>query len=112
MAIADLAIIGLNRGDISAASYIAEMHRRLRAQDEVTFELGSMGTILEGPPEAVFRVVQELHNVPFELGIGEVYTIVKIHDPRSRVWTAEDKVKAVERELAAGPAGSEERGSG
>ena len=46
VATADLTVIGLGRSDPSAGEYIAEIQRRLAAQEQVGFELHAMGTSL------------------------------------------------------------------
>ena len=81
MATADLTVIGLGRADASASRYIAEIQRRLRAQDRVRFKL---------------------HAVPFELGLPRVYTVLKLDERRDREQTLEDKVASVERLLEDG----------
>jgi uncharacterized protein (TIGR00106 family) len=104
MATADLTVIALGRPDASASEYIAEIHRRLAAQERVRYELHAMGTSLEGSTEDILGVVGQLHAVPFEMGIPRVYTILKLDDRRDREQTLEDKVESVQRRLAA-PAG-------
>ena len=47
MATADLTVIGLGRPSASASEYIAEIQRRLEAQDRVRFRLHAMGTVEE-----------------------------------------------------------------
>ena len=47
MATADLTVIGLGRAEVSASRYIAEIQRRLAAQDRVRYRLHAMGTSLE-----------------------------------------------------------------
>jgi uncharacterized protein (TIGR00106 family) len=101
MATADLTVIGLGRPDASASVYIAEIQRRLAAQDRVRYRLHAMGTSLEGPTEDILRVVGELHAVPFELGLPRVYSILKLDERRDREQTLDDKVTSVERLLDA-----------
>src|SRR5881398_2298003 len=69
MATAEVTVIGLGRQSASASEYIAEMQRRLQAQDKVRFKLHAMGTELEGKVEDILEVVRVLHNVPFEAGL-------------------------------------------
>lgn len=102
MATADLTVIGLGRADASASRYIAEIQRRLRAQDRVRFKLHAMGTSLEGDTADILAVVGELHAVPFELGLPRVYTVLKLDERRDREQTLEDKVASVERLLEDG----------
>src|SRR3954452_23154925 len=99
MATADLTVIGLGRADPSAGEYIAEIQRRLAAQDRVGYELHAMGTELEGSPEDTLDVVAELPRVPFERGLPRVYTVLKLDERRDKEQTLADKVRSVEKRL-------------
>ena len=99
MATADITVIGLGRPDASASRYIAEIQRRLAAQDQVRFQMHAMGTSLEGETAAILALVGELHAVPFELGLPRVYTVLKLDERRDREQTLQDKVDAVNRLL-------------
>jgi uncharacterized protein (TIGR00106 family) len=99
MATADLTVIGLGRADASASRYIAEIQRRLAAQDRVRYALHAMGTSLEGSTEDILAVVGELHAVPFELGLPRVYTVLKLDERRDKQQTLDDKVASVRRLL-------------
>ena len=100
MATADLTVIALGRPDASASEYIAEIQRRLRAQDRVRFRMHAMGTSLEGSTADILAIVGELHAVPFEQGIERVYTVLKLDERRDRPdQTLDDKVASVERLL-------------
>jgi uncharacterized protein (TIGR00106 family) len=101
MATADLTVIALGRPDASASAYVAEIQRRLAAQDRVRYVMHAMGTSLEGATDDVLDLVKELHAVPFELGVPRVYTVLKLDERRDREQTLEDKVASVERLLAA-----------
>ena len=101
MATADLTVIGLGRADPSAGEYIAEIQRRLAAQDRVRYRMHAMGTSLEGTTEDILAVVGELHAVPFEMEVPRVYTVLKLDERRDRPdATLDDKVRSVERRLA------------
>jgi uncharacterized protein (TIGR00106 family) len=99
LATAEISVIGLGRGDASASAYIAEIQRRLAAQDRVRYELHAMGTALEGPTADILALVAELHAVPFELGLPRVYTVLKLDERRDREQTLADKVESVRRLL-------------
>ena len=108
MATADLTVISLGRADASASAYIAEIQRRLAAQDRVRFAMHAMGTSLEGETADILALVGELHAVPFELGIPRVYSVLKLDERRDRPGqTLEDKVASVQRLLEEGDGGSE-----
>jgi uncharacterized protein (TIGR00106 family) len=99
MATADLTVIALGRPGTSASEYIAEIQRRLAAQDRVRYELHAMGTSLEGSTADILAIVGELHEVPFEMGVMRVYTVLKLDDRRDREQTLDDKVESVRRLL-------------
>ncbi len=99
MATADLTVIGLGRADASASRYIAEIQRRLAAQDRVRYKLHAMGTSLEGDTGDILAVVGELHAVPFELGLPRVYSVLKLDERRDKAQTLDDKVASVQRLL-------------
>ncbi len=94
-------MIGLGRAEASASRYVAEIQRRLRARDRVKFKLHAMGTSLEGSTADILALVGELHEVPFELGLPRVYSVLKLDERRDRPGqTLADKVDSVERLLA------------
>ena len=100
MATADLTVIALGRPDASAGEYIAEIQRRLRAQDRVRFQMHAMGTSLEGSTTDILAIVGELHAVPFEMDVPRVYTVLKLDERRDRPdQTLDDKVRSVEERL-------------
>jgi uncharacterized protein (TIGR00106 family) len=100
MATAELTVIGLGRADPSAGEYIAEIQRRLAAQNKVRYELHAMGTNLEGSTEDILDVIAELHRVPFEMGLPRVYTVLKLDERRDKQQSLSDKVRSVEDRLA------------
>ncbi|MBA2342017.1 MAG: MTH1187 family thiamine-binding protein [Thermoleophilaceae bacterium] len=100
MATADLTVLALGRSEVSASAYIAELQRRLAAQDRVRYRMHGMGTSLEGATADILAVVGELHAVPFEQGIPRVYTVLKLDERRDRPdQTLDDKVRSVEDQL-------------
>jgi uncharacterized protein (TIGR00106 family) len=100
MATADLTVIGLGRIDASASEYVAEIQRRLAAQDRVGYRMHAMGTSLEGTTEDILAIVGELHAVPLEMGLPRAYTILKLDERRDRPdQTLDDKVLSVQERL-------------
>jgi len=100
MATAEISVLALGRPDASASQYVAEIQRRLAAQDRVRYEMTAMGTMLEGTTADILALVGELHAVPFEQGIPRVYTVLKLDERRDRPdQTLADKVASVQRLL-------------
>ena len=101
MATADLTVIALGRPDPSASEYIAEIQRRLRAQDRVRFRLHAMGTELEGSTQDILAVVGWLHETPFDMGVPRVYTVLKLDERRDKPdQTLDEKVRSVGERLS------------
>lgn len=101
MSTADLTVLALGRPDASAGEYIAEIQRRLAAQDRVGYRMHAMGTSLQGSSADILAVVGELHAVPFAMGIPRVYTVLKLDERRDKPdQTLDDKVESVERRLS------------
>jgi uncharacterized protein (TIGR00106 family) len=101
VATADLTVLALGRAGVSASEYIAEIQRRLAAQQRVRYRMHAMGTSLEGSTEDILAVVGELHAVPFDQGVPRVYTVLKLDERRDRPdQTLDDKVRSVEERLA------------
>ncbi|HET9074436.1 MAG TPA: MTH1187 family thiamine-binding protein [Solirubrobacteraceae bacterium] len=102
MATAEITVIALGRAEASASEYIAEIQRRLAAQDRVRYRLNAMGTELEGSTEDILAVVAELHRVPLEMGLPRAYTVLKLDERADRPeQTLADKVDSVRRRLEA-----------
>jgi uncharacterized protein (TIGR00106 family) len=100
MATADLTVLSLGRPEVSASAYIAEIQRRLAAQDKVRYRMHAMGTSLEGSTADILELVGELHAVPFEQGVPRVYSVLKLDERRDKPdQTLDDKVRSVERLL-------------
>jgi uncharacterized protein (TIGR00106 family) len=100
VATADLTVLALGREGASASEYIAEIQRRLGAQDRVGYRMHAMGTSLEGSTEDILAVVAELHAVPFDQGVPRVYTVLKLDERRDRPdQSLDDKIRAVEDRL-------------
>ena len=99
MATADLTVIPIGREGASAGDLIAEIQRRLEAQDRVRFSMHAMGTSLEGEVSDILALVAEVHGVPFEAGLPRVYTVLKLDERRDREQTLDDKVNSVRRRL-------------
>lgn len=100
VATADLTVLALGREGASASEYIAEIQRRLQAQQRVRFRMHAMGTSLEGSTDDILALVGELHRVPFDQGVPRVYTVLKLDERRDRPdQSLDDKIRAVEDRL-------------
>ncbi len=92
--IAELSIIPVGTKDTGLSRYIAACVEVLEKRGLV-YRLTDMGTIIQGSLKQVLEIVQEMHEVPFRLGVARVVTILKIDDRRDKAQTIGDKVEAV-----------------
>lgn len=97
--IVEVSVAPLGTANTSLSEYVAGCLKVLEAQKDITFQLTAMGTIIEGPLKRVLDVIQQMHQVPFDLGCQRVLTTIKIDDRRDRRATIESKVKAVSIKL-------------
>ena len=102
MATAELTVIPSGREGASAGDVIAEIQRRLAAQDRVRYRLHAMGTELEGSTADILALVGELHTLPLESGYPRTYTVLKLDERRDREQSLDEKVESVQGRLRAG----------
>ena len=104
MATADFSVIALGGRQTSASEYLAEIRRRLEAQDRVGFRMHAMGTSLEGSVADILDLVGEMHAVPLELGLPRAYTVIKLDERRDRPeQTLADKERSVDERVRGTP---------
>jgi uncharacterized protein (TIGR00106 family) len=99
MATAEITVLPIGREGASVSDLLTELRRHLDSQDKVRFEMGPMGTSLEGSTADIFTLAAELHALPFEKGIPRVYTVMKLDERTDKKQTLESKVKSVEDRL-------------
>lgn len=92
-------MIPVGREGAGVGDVITEIRRGLEAQDKVRFEMGAMGTTLEGEIGDIFDLAKQLHAVPLESGIPRAYTVLKVDQRVDREQTLDEKVASVERQL-------------
>lgn len=101
MAIVDVTIIPVGTDSPSVSSYVADIHKVLKQyEDKITYELTPMSTLIEGELTDLLRIVQELHEVPFENGLQRVCTNIRIDDRRDKKHTMAGKLQAVRSKLS------------
>ena len=102
MAIVDVTVIPIGTESPSVSSYVADIHhilRRYEEEGEIHFQLTPMNTIIEGELSTLLKVIQEIHESPFQKGIQRVATNIRIDDRRDKVSTMEGKLSSVQSKL-------------
>jgi len=98
MAIMEISIIPLGTYTTSFSHFVVEFQNVLKNKG-IAFELTDMGTIIEGQLPQLLNILQELHEIPFEMGEKRVYTVVKIDDRRDKKTALGDKVRSVQQRI-------------
>ncbi len=99
MAIAEVSIIPLGTKTASVSRYVARAIRALRQEENIKYEITSMGTIIEGDLEEVLRVVKKMHQSTFGEGVARVVTTIKIDDRRDKPLSPSGKIESLLKEL-------------
>lgn len=100
MATAELTILPMGREGASVGDLLALIAERLAAQDAVEFEIGPMGTSLEGDVTEILALVGELQEIPLAAGLPRVYTVLKLDNRADREQSLGEKVESMTRDQA------------
>ena len=93
--IAELKVVPLGTQTASLSKYVAAVIDVVRQAKDITYQITPMSTIVQGPLSRVLELAQEMHEIPFTMGVNRVLTSITIDDRRDKLITMESKVKAV-----------------
>ena len=102
MAVVEVTIVPIGTATPSVSRYVADCVKLLENAAGVTYQLNSMGTVVEGDLDRVLELVRQMHECPFTEGVQRVVTTVRIDDRRDKALTMAGKVAAVEKILQQG----------
>ncbi|KAI0480481.1 YkoF-like protein [Xylariaceae sp. FL0804] len=92
---ADFCLIPVGTGSASVAEDVAEVQRLLRASG-LRYTMHSAGTTVEGPWDAVMKVIGQAHAVVHARGVVRVQSSMRVGTRTDKSQSAQDKVKRVE----------------
>jgi uncharacterized protein (TIGR00106 family) len=98
MAIAEVSIIPMGTKTPSVSKYVARAVKILQ-QENVNYEITSMGTIIEGDLDKILMVVRRMHEEAFGGEVARVVTLVEIDDRRDKASSISGKVESLRKEL-------------
>ena len=93
--IAEIHIIPIGTATASLSRYVAACINTVKQAQDVSYQATAMGTIIQGPMKQVLELAQEMHEVPFTMGVKRVVTTINIDDRRDKPITINGKVKAI-----------------
>jgi uncharacterized protein (TIGR00106 family) len=102
VAIADVTIIPIGTDTPSVSAYVAGIQKVLQkfeSEGLIRFQLTPMSTLIEGELPDLFKVIEAMHEVPFEKGLARAATNIRIDDRRDVARKMEDKVDRVQSRL-------------
>ena len=97
--VAELAIVPLGTADTGLSRYIAACLEILRNNEDIQYQLTAMGTVMQGPLSRILEVAQQMHEVPFSMGVSRVFTTLKIDDRRDKTLSMSGKIESQLKEL-------------
>jgi uncharacterized protein (TIGR00106 family) len=99
MAVVEISVTPLGTGDTGVSAFVARCLQVVQ-ESGLNYQLTPMGTILEGEPEQIFRVLRQVHEAPFTVGARRVSTMIKIDDRRDgKAHSLVGKVRSVEEKI-------------
>ena len=96
----DFAILPVGGETTECKDYVTAAVQSIK-DSGLNYQLTGMGTQIEADNlEELYSAIAKAQEAVFELGIGRVYTVIKIDDRRDlKNRTLDDKVYAVEKNL-------------
>ena len=94
MAFMQITIVPVGTGNTSVGNFVADIERYLRNKG-VEHTLHDMGTIVTGTPGELFKLAEEMHNLPFTKGAQRVVTSISMDDRRDIDRRLGEKQRAV-----------------
>lgn len=99
--IADIRVLPFGTETASLSHYVAACVDILKQAPDISYQITPMATMVQGPLERVLELAQQMHEVPFTMGVNRVVTNISIDDRRDKPITMESKVMAVTQKLQA-----------
>jgi uncharacterized protein (TIGR00106 family) len=97
--LAEISVTPLGREGASLSDAIVETLKVAETRG-INYQVGPMGTSLEGNLAALLEVMREMHEACFGLGYPRVITTIRIDDRRDKDLTMNYRVDSVKRKLA------------
>ena len=100
MITADLCIIPMGIEKSSVGDYVREAVKIIE-KSGLNYQITAMGTQIEANDlKRLYEVCAEVQEAIFEMGIGRVYTVLKIDDRRDKEnRTLDEKIKSVKTRI-------------
>ena len=98
-AIMEMSVTPIGKEGASLGDTVVEV-LKVAEKHGVKYEVGPLGTAMEGDLDTLLQVAREMHEVCFGLGYPRVLTTIRLDDRRDKDLTMEYKVQSVLEKLA------------
>jgi uncharacterized protein (TIGR00106 family) len=88
--IAEIQVVPKPSGNETARYYFVERALDVIKASGLKYEVGALGTTIEGEPAAVWSLLQQIHRAPLDAGADSILTYIKISDHEDRPVTMEE----------------------
>jgi len=95
MAVAEITIIPSGTGTPSVSTHVAKALKVLQQEENVKYQVTSMGTIVEGDLDRILLLAKKMHEAAFDESVRRVATLLKIDDRRDKPLSMEGKLSSV-----------------
>lgn len=100
MPIMEISVVPLGTIKPSVSQYVARSIKILQGENNITYQLTAMGTIVEGDSiEQLLAIASKMHHSVFDDTVKRVVTTIKIDDRKDKKTTISNKVQSVEEKL-------------
>lgn len=96
----EISVTPVGRESASLGDTVVETLKVAEAKG-VNYQVGPMGTCMEGELDSLLVVMREMHEACFCMGYPRVITSIRIDDRRDKHLTMNYRVESVKRKLAA-----------
>jgi uncharacterized protein (TIGR00106 family) len=94
MPIAEISVVPIGTESTGVSSYVRAA-LKIVEENDLEYEVGPMGTSVEGELDAIFAVVRAIHEELAKMGCNRVLTTIRIDDRRDKFQTMAGKKAAV-----------------
>jgi len=84
MAIVQVSVLPVGTCTPSISTEVSEALKPLQEEKDITYQLNSMGTLIEGDLSMILDVIQRMHENGFNDDVQRVQTIIMIDDRRDK----------------------------
>jgi uncharacterized protein (TIGR00106 family) len=98
MAVMEISVIPIGTKTASISEFVAEAIRIIE-DSGLKYELGAMGTVVEGELDQLLKLIGEIHRSVLNSGAPRVVTTIKIDERKDKPLSLEGKVKSVRQKL-------------